>query len=173
MTATTVDYIERKAYDVAVRDYCLPERETKKIAMPELFDMIAGSETGAIIATSLVIPNKDVAEAKAGQKNQYFASESMKWFQDNTDTLYHNSEKYLTFGRVLGFILSVLIGWAVYYHTDKSFEAADFEEIVIDMRWLLKVEKKIAKGKPFDRDDVKLKIEQITFEINSQTSSEF
>jgi len=33
------------------------ERESHKIAIPELFDMIAGSETGAIIASYLSIAN--------------------------------------------------------------------------------------------------------------------
>lgn len=40
--------------------------------MPEIFDMIAGSETGAIIATTLNVPNKDEATASE-QPNAYFA----------------------------------------------------------------------------------------------------
>jgi len=32
--------------------------------MPELFDMIAGSETGAMIGATLVIPNDDLATNK-------------------------------------------------------------------------------------------------------------
>ena len=64
MTASFVEYIERNAYSTAVRDYCLPARASEKIAMPELFDLIAGSETGAIIASTLVLPNND-AKTKA------------------------------------------------------------------------------------------------------------
>jgi len=37
--------------------------------MPELFDLLAGSESGAIIATSLVLPNSDANQLKGGQKN--------------------------------------------------------------------------------------------------------
>ena len=69
MTASFVDYMERYAYEAAVRDYCLPPRESERLAMPELFDMIAGSETGAIIATSLVIPTSDANQLANGQKN--------------------------------------------------------------------------------------------------------
>ena len=58
MTASFVDYMEQNAYQQAVRSYCLPERKSGRIAMPELFDSIAGSETGAIIASSLVIKNQ-------------------------------------------------------------------------------------------------------------------
>ena len=61
MTASFVSFMEQYAYSVAERDYCIPARASKRIAMPELFDLIAGSETGAIIATSLVLPNTDAA----------------------------------------------------------------------------------------------------------------
>ena len=57
MTASFVDYMEQNAYDQAHRSYCIPERKSGRVAMPEIFDTIAGSETGAIIASALVIPN--------------------------------------------------------------------------------------------------------------------
>ena len=57
MTASVVSFMEQYSYSVARREFCITPRESKRIAMPELFDMIAGSETGAIIATSLVLPN--------------------------------------------------------------------------------------------------------------------
>jgi len=43
------------------------------MAMPELFDMIAGSETGAIIATTLALPNDDM-NTNTIQPNKYFAT---------------------------------------------------------------------------------------------------
>jgi hypothetical protein len=57
MTASFVDYMEQNAYDSAIRDYCIPKRDSGRVAMTELFDALAGSETGAIIASALVIPN--------------------------------------------------------------------------------------------------------------------
>ena len=59
MTAEFVSFMEKKAYLIARRAGCIDERTDERVAMPELFDMIAGSETGAIIATSLVVPNDD------------------------------------------------------------------------------------------------------------------
>lgn len=56
MSAGLISFMEQKAYDIAVRDSCIESREIHRISMTELFDMISGSETGAIIATSLVIP---------------------------------------------------------------------------------------------------------------------
>jgi hypothetical protein len=58
MTSEFVNFLEKVAYYAAHDLYCI-NRPTEKIAMPELFDLIAGSETGAIIAATLVIPNED------------------------------------------------------------------------------------------------------------------
>jgi hypothetical protein len=59
MTAEFIDFLELIAYYSARDNFCIPERESGRIAMPELFDMISGSESGAIIAASLIIPNDD------------------------------------------------------------------------------------------------------------------
>lgn len=61
MTTKMLEYMEMKAYQTAIRDGCMEERASGKIAMPELFDMIAGSETGAIIASTLLLKNDDPA----------------------------------------------------------------------------------------------------------------
>lgn len=53
--------------------------------MTELFDMISGSETGAIIAASLVIPQDDDPT-----KNKYFSTEAVKFFNKNLDILYRD-----------------------------------------------------------------------------------
>ena len=79
LTANFVSYMETRAYLTAVRDRCLPARDSEKVSMTELFDMIAGSETGAIIGASLVIPNDDSATS-ATQKNKYFATKSLAFF---------------------------------------------------------------------------------------------
>jgi len=60
LTAEFVSFLELKAYSIANRDFCFPLRRSQRIAMPEIFDMIVGSETGAIIASSLVIPNDNI-----------------------------------------------------------------------------------------------------------------
>jgi hypothetical protein len=70
--------------------------------MPELFDMIVGSETGAIIASTLVIPSLN------GKTNKYFAKDAVSFFSDNIDELYVDSrisESYKVFTNVVGIIL--------------------------------------------------------------------
>lgn len=95
MTASFVDYMEQNSYDQAVRSYCIPQNKAGRIAMPALFDTIAGSETGAIIASALVIPSDDKHVTYTDQnpelkKNKNWAVDVKTWFYDNTDRLYKN-----------------------------------------------------------------------------------
>jgi len=68
MTSEFVNFMEIMAY-YAGKDHCntssnpdvFPHRLSEKVSMPEIFDMISGSETGAIIASTLVVPNNDTA----------------------------------------------------------------------------------------------------------------
>lgn len=57
--------------------------------MTELFDMIAGSETGAIIATTLVIPNDDLSNPT--RKNKFYSERAIEFFRRNLSNLYHDS----------------------------------------------------------------------------------
>lgn len=72
ITAKVVDYMETASHDYAVKTYCFPERKNRKISMAELFDLVAGTSTGSLLATALVIPNDDEA-TKATQVNKFFA----------------------------------------------------------------------------------------------------
>lgn len=59
--------------------------------MSELFDYVAGSETGAIIGATLLIKNDDPETLKLGQKNKYFANDTVEWFKNNIETLYRDA----------------------------------------------------------------------------------
>jgi len=52
-----------------------------------MFDMIAGSETGAIIAASLVVP-----EESGSKLNKFYGDTAVKFFEDNIDKLYVDSK---------------------------------------------------------------------------------
>ena len=95
--------------------------------MPELFDLIAGSETGAIIATTLVIPNNDTTST---QKNQFFANRAVDFFEKNVDNIYHD-QQVNTFLRLLiiAVVLSLICG-GVYYVVHAYFHYEGFEDRV-------------------------------------------
>lgn len=73
LTAEFVDFMETQAHHLAVEGKCLHEpRYSKKISMVELFDMVAGVETGAILATTISQKNQDIY-TNATMPNKYFA----------------------------------------------------------------------------------------------------
>ena len=84
MTASFVQYLERLAYFEAEEQYCI-KRENQRIAMPELFDVIAGTETGAIIGASLVIPGNGTSP-EGLVKN--YAEVSKHFFKEYASKLY-------------------------------------------------------------------------------------
>jgi len=80
--------------------------------MAELYDVIAGSETGALIAGSLVIPaDKDSSE---NYINKYWGSDSIKHFKENSLKLYssQNLEWYWSFLIIIiNMIAIVILAW--------------------------------------------------------------
>lgn len=91
MTAEFIDFLELIAYYSARDNYCIPKRDSGRIAMPELFDMISGSESGAIIASSLMIPSDDKTKTDSNgntQINKYFASKTSEFYTVNAKKLY-------------------------------------------------------------------------------------
>lgn len=120
MTAQFVSYMEKYAYNVAKRDLCIPDRKSGRIAMPELFDLIAGSETGAIIATTITLPNTN-PDTKAIQKNQFFADRAVKFFETNVDTLYRDGQMGW-FPKLVIIVAAIIItGLFSYWATYKLF----------------------------------------------------
>ena len=51
--------MEDYSYTYAKETYCIPDRWNKKIPMSDLFDMLAGTSTGSIMASSLSMPAKN------------------------------------------------------------------------------------------------------------------
>ena len=47
--------------------------------MSEIFDLVAGTSTGSLLATALVIPNDD---ATSIQKNKFFADKVIEVYSD-------------------------------------------------------------------------------------------
>lgn len=111
MTSQFVDFMEKSAYYHARDELCIPERASGKIAMPELFDMIVGSETGAIIAAALVIPNSD---SSSPQINKYFANTTSEWFRIYGPHLY-TSKGMPMWANILIVIAVILINGAIVY----------------------------------------------------------
>ena len=146
MTASMVDYMEQNSYEAARRDYCIPSRESERIAMPELFHLIAGAETGAIIASSLVTANTDPS-TKDIQPNAFFATKVKEWFYDNTETLYHNTHVNIWLKIVTTVLFVIALSVLTYKLVERHFNDPKYDENVADLKKLIKIEKKIRKNK--------------------------
>lgn len=131
MTAEFIDFLELIAYYSARDNYCIPKRDSGRIAMPELFDMISGSESGAIIGSSLMIPNDNKTPDSNGniQINKYFASTSSNFYEDKAAELYIDQHLSM-FWQLLITLSAIIIDSAlVWYCLHLKFKPAEgYEE---------------------------------------------
>lgn len=121
MTANFIEFLEKIAYFSARRQKCIPERASEKVAMPELFDMISGSETGAMIGSTLVIPNDD-PKTSSFQINKYFANTMSDFFYDNTSSIYVDQNMPLWLNAVIVIFMVVLACTTTYCCFNKRYK---------------------------------------------------
>lgn len=112
MTADFVSYLEQRSYSIARREkskYCYPKNTEERIHMNELFDMIAGSETGAIIASTL-------AQAKDGSSTEpkYYVDTAGDFFKANVDLMYVDGELSAGVAFVVYFFGLLIMGIIAY-----------------------------------------------------------
>lgn len=56
ITAFFIDHVETLAYEKAHGLGYIEERPRKKVSMVELFDMVAGTSSGALLGAALTVP---------------------------------------------------------------------------------------------------------------------
>ena len=112
-----VDYFERAAYDYARKDLCIDERANGRIAMPELFDVIAGTQSGAIAAAILSVKNND----EAADKYKFYAKDVQKLFQEQGEQLFVVREMpkllkviLVVIVALIGLGIGKLLGWLIF-----------------------------------------------------------
>jgi patatin-like phospholipase/acyl hydrolase len=59
------------------------------MSMVELFDLFAGSESGAILASTLAIKNKKANSTN--QTNEYFADKVVKFYESEMNIIYKDN----------------------------------------------------------------------------------
>ena len=118
--------MEDKAYYIARQNECIEERENQKVAMIELFDLIAGSETGGIIAAMLVAP----AGQNGGEENKYWATDAADFFEENVDTLYRDRQIPVALKLIITVLSLGIIGYGVYYKVNKKYQIPGFSSVI-------------------------------------------
>ena len=73
ITAQVVKYMEQFAYDYSTQNLCYPQDPTnERVSLSKVFDMVAGTSTGSLLATCVVIP-----DVKDPTKNRYYADDAI------------------------------------------------------------------------------------------------
>jgi len=104
----------------------MPQWESQKISMAELFDMISGTSTGSLLATALVLPNP---EKNSTQINKFFASDAINAYKKIGPDVFKKKELSLWW-RIIGTAFFAIIGGAIFFFvgrrilTDAKFEEA-------------------------------------------------
>lgn len=117
-----------------------------------MFDMIVGSETGAIIAASLVVP-----DASGSKVNKYNASRAVEFFETNVDKLYVDSKFSGGMQFLISFLFLIIFSFIAYKSAEVYFRDPKQDDRLKWLSQLLKLVKKLKKGKIQD-DDIALKI---------------
>jgi len=124
ITANVVEYMERYSYNYTREKYCIPERPIERMSMAELFDMVSGTSTGSLLATSIVLPNTD---KNSTQINKFFSTDAIRIYAELGSKVFQKFEvgyRGLILGTTIFAILGALLGlWigASRYH-DKEHE---------------------------------------------------
>lgn len=101
----------------------MPETpDTPKVSMSRLFNMMAGTSTGALLASFLSMPNED------GTSNEYFANAAQKIYIEDGATVFMKIE-ISTFEYVLEMIAFIIVGiYAGYYVGERLYYNKEYEE---------------------------------------------
>ncbi len=101
--------------------------------MSELYDMIAGTSTGSLLATSLVFPN----DPNNATRNKYFADDAINIYIDKGSivfTKYYISAWARFVGTLIftavGCLLGFYIGYRMYYNKEHEETMRAFKEYV-------------------------------------------
>ena len=127
MTAEFIQFLELKAYEIANGKQCLSKpRKNKRISMVELFDMLAGAETGSIIATTLAMKN-DQANSK-DQPNKYYADTVIRFFDATINELYYDIRMPVSLKVFIYLLLLGSFGSLAFFWTQKIFHKKGYED---------------------------------------------
>jgi hypothetical protein len=136
-----VEYMEEYAYEYADdKDYTSSkDYPDEKIPMHELFDMIAGSSTGSILAAALVTP-----EEKNSTKNKYFAEDVRHVYYDEDDKIFHINHLPYVLIVLLTLLGSLVGGFLGYRYGIRLYDNKEVEEAHEFIRDYIKKAKKAA-----------------------------
>jgi len=125
--------MENRAYFLARGQYCIKPRDVEKIAIPEITDTIAGSETGALIASNLLIPaSPELKKKNPDQINERFADTTTQWFGDEINTFYINRMYPIAAIFFCSIVVAIVVSAVGFRITDLKFKSEEYDDTLTD-----------------------------------------
>jgi hypothetical protein len=94
--------------------------------MVEFFDMIAGSESGAILASTLVIKN-DNENSSSIQANKFFADKVVDFYENQMNNIYKDNELSTKYYFLIICLTMLIFGAISCFLTRRVFNIKNFE----------------------------------------------
>lgn len=131
VTSRVVEYFESRAYFLARGQYCIKARASEKIAIPEIVDVVAGSETGALIASTLLMPHiATAADKNPDQINERWANTTTQWFMDEINTFYYDYTEPTPAIFFCSLIVAFVVAGVGFRISDQKFKSFEFDTIL-------------------------------------------
>jgi hypothetical protein len=74
VNAQWIDSLEQEAYKIGTEEFCIPANRHHKVSVSELYDYVAGTQTGSLYASMLTLRHKDDVTP------MYYASDVKEFF---------------------------------------------------------------------------------------------
>ena len=97
--------MEHYAYEYSTDKLCYPkDPQNERISLSKVFDMVAGTSTGSLLATSIVIPAVDNKTV-----NRYYSDDAIKIYTTRGKDVFQTYEMD-TWVNVLGIAIFAVVG---------------------------------------------------------------
>lgn len=99
------------AYEYATKNLCYPKNESNpRVPMYKLFDLVAGTSTGSLLATTVVLP-----ESKENRVNKYWADDAISIYVNNGTAVFKKYElSKITYSTCI--IILIVVGAVLGYY---------------------------------------------------------
>ena len=121
--------------------------------MTQLFDAIAGSETGAIIANTILTPKFKNNTANRPGGNQWFADRASEFFVKHQTSLYSRTTMSIVAQIIISILVALLIGIPIYHCLVRCYDPDEFEARKTAMEDFFDKIKELLKRKEADGED--------------------
>ena len=129
--------MESHAYEYATDKLCYPKNEmNERISLSKVFDMVAGTSTGSLLATAIVIPAVDDPTT-----NRYYSDDAIKIYTTRGAEVF---KKYILawWIYVLGIVFNSILGGLIGYWIGKRmYTNESHERVMKELKKLIKLRK--------------------------------